>query len=116
MATSCSSEEGGSFRPEDVDLVFVDEDDMPLRAVVCGVNYLDRDSDEEVDSDFYQTDSEESDTEESEDLEQDTAEPPPARRRRLPAPAAQNDWKEDVIRHDELPFNRPTGPKWRITS
>lgn len=115
MATSCSSEEGGGFRPEDVDLVFVDEDDMPLRAVVCGVNYLDRDSDEEVDSDFYQTDSEESETEESEDLEQDTAEPPPARRRRLPAPAAQNDWKEDVIRHDELPFNRPTGPKWRIS-
>ena len=78
MATSCSSEEGGSFRPEDLDLVFVDEDDMPLRAVVCGVNYLNRDSDDEIDSDFYQTALKESQTEESEDLEQDTAEPHPA--------------------------------------
>ena len=80
MATSCSSEEGGSFRPEDLDLVFVDEDDMPLRAVVCGVNYLNRDSDDEIDSDFYQTALKESQTEESEDLEQDTAEPHPAHR------------------------------------
>ena len=107
MATSCGSEEGGNFRPEDVDLVFV--------AVACGINYLDRDSDEEVDSDFCQTDSEEGKTEEYEDSEQDTPEPHPARRRRLPAPAAQNDWKEDIIRHDELPFNQPTVPKWRIS-
>lgn len=52
---------------------------MPLRAVACGINYLNRDSDEEVDSDFYQTDSVESQTEESEDSEQDTPEPHPAR-------------------------------------
>ena len=94
MAASCGSEGGGNFRPENVDLVFVDNDDMPLRAVACGINYLDRDSDEEVDSDFYQMDSEESQSEESEDSEQDTSEPHPACHRRLPvpAPAAQNDW------------------------
>lgn len=115
MATSFGSEEGGNFRPEDVDLVFVDEDDMPLRAVTCGISYLDRDSGEEVDTDFYQTDSEEVQTEEYEDSEQDTPEPHPARRRRLPAPAAQSDWKEDIFRHDEPPFNQSTGPKWRIS-
>lgn len=74
MVISCSSEEGGSFCLEDVDLVFVDEDDMFLRVVVCGVNYLDRDFDEEVDFDFYQIDLEESQMEEFEDLEQDIVE------------------------------------------
>ena len=33
MTTSCGSEGGGTFRPEDVDLVFVDENERPLRTV-----------------------------------------------------------------------------------
>lgn len=57
MITSSDSEEDGNFCPEHVDLVFVDEDDMPLGAVAYGTRHLNRDSDEEID--FYLTDTEE---------------------------------------------------------
>lgn len=120
MITSSDSEEDGYFCPEHVDLVFVDEDDMPLGAVAYGTRHLNRDSDEEIDC--YLTDTEEDQSVDSKDLEQDTPQPQPQPRRhqRQPAPAAQanrdvndteDDWKEDTIRHDEIPFTQPCDPQ-----
>lgn len=61
MASTSGSEfvvNSAAETSQNVDLVFVDEDEMPLTSVAIGTAYLERESDEEIDSDFYQTDSE----------------------------------------------------------
>ena len=58
MASTSGSEfvvNSAAETSQNVDLVFVDEDEMPLTSVAIGTAYLERESDEEIDSDFYKT-------------------------------------------------------------
>ena len=90
MASTSGSEfvvNSAAETSQNVDLVFVDEDEMPLTSVAIGTAYLERESDEEIDSDFYQTDSEAEESDENEELQQ--AGPPRKRRRSANLYAAQ---------------------------
>ena len=118
MASTSGSEfvvNSAAETSQNVDLVFVDEDEMPLTSVAIGTAYLERESDEEIDSDFYQTDSEAEESDENEELQQ--AGPPRKRRRTA---QGENDvvgdpvWVEDIRTHSDLPFTQPTGPKVRM--
>nr|XP_058965110.1 uncharacterized protein LOC131791747 [Pocillopora verrucosa] len=118
MASTSGSEfvvNSAAETSQNVDLVFVDEDEMPLTSVAIGTAYLERESDEEIDSDFYQTDSEAEESDENEELQQAG---PPRKRRRIAQ--GENDvvgdpvWVEDIRTHSDLPFTQPTGPKVRM--
>ena len=86
-------------------VAFVDEDELPLNSV--GWGYVQRLSDEEVDSDLVQTSSE---SESEDDVE------PPARniRARLQNDPANNQWKEDVVEHVDLNFVEHVGSKLQM--
>ncbi|PFX33167.1 hypothetical protein AWC38_SpisGene1985 [Stylophora pistillata] len=93
MASTSGSEfvvNSAAETSQNVDLVFVDEDEMPLTSVAIGTAYLERESDEEIDSDFYQTDSEAEESDENEELQQ--AGPPRKRRH-----GRGSDWKHGVL-------------------
>lgn len=99
---------------QNVDLVLADEDEMPVTSVAIGKAYLDRESDEEIDSDFYHTGSEAEESDENEELEQ----PEPPRKRRRTA-QGENDvsgpvWVDDIRTHSDLPFAQHTGLKVRM--
>ena len=82
-----------------------------MTSVAIGTAHLDRESDEEIDSDFYQTDSEADESEENEELQKAD----PLRNRRRTA-QEENDvvgvpvWEEDIRTHSDLPFTQPTRP------
>ena len=94
-----------SENSDDNKVVFVDEDELPLNSVVWG--YVQRQSDEEVDSDLVQTSSE---SENEDDVE------PPARniRARLQNGPANNQWKEDVVEQVDLNFVEHVGSKLQM--
>lgn len=88
-----------------IEVAFVDEDELPINSV--GWGYVQRLSDEEVDSDLVQTSSE---SESEDDVE------PPARniRARLQNDPANNQWKEDVVEHVDLNFVEHVGSKLQM--
>ena len=93
------------FRIQKIEVAFVDEDELPLNSI--GWGYVQRLSDEEVDSDLVQTSSE---SESEDDVE------PPARniRARLQNGPANNQWKEDVVEHVDLNFMEHVGSKLQM--
>ena len=88
-----------------IEVAFLDEDELPLNSV--GWGYVQRLSDEEIDSDLVQTSSE---SESEDDVE------PPARniRTRLQNGPANNQWKEDAVEHVDLNFVEHVGSKLQM--